>query len=229
MHGLLLINKPQHITSNQTIQKIKKKFKLKKISHCGILDPIASGILIACIERQTNLTKHLQNKKKRYLAYAINGIKSTTHDIDGKISFFDENNIISDKKNIKKHIKTIKKTTNQIPPIFSSIKHNGIQFYKYARLDINIKPKHRYIKITKLKIIKISKTHMLLDITCSKGTYIREIINDIGKKLNCTLCIYHIIRLAIGNYNILDSYTLKNILKLKTHEELEKILIQPLN
>lgn len=225
MHGILLLNKPQNITSHDVIQKIKKKFQLEKIGHCGTLDPTASGILITCIGNQTKLTEKMQNKKKRYLTYAISGLESTTHDTDGKITFFDTQNININKPTFKNYIKIIKKTLTQNPPLFSSIKHNGIQFYKYARLEINITPKKRPTNILKLNLIKHVEKIIILDITCSKGTYIREVIHDLGRHLNYPLCVYHIIRLSIDKYNILNSYSLKNVLNLKTKTELKKFLI----
>lgn len=225
MDGILLLNKPQNITSHDAIQKIKKKFKLEKIGHCGTLDPTASGILITCIGQQTKLTEKIQNSQKRYLAYAITGIKSTTHDTHGKITFFDKK-IMHIKKNVlKNYLQIIKKTTLQIPPLFSSVKHNGIHFYKYARLEINIKPKKRNISIIQVSLKTLFEKVIILDITCSKGTYIRETIHQLGKQLNYPLCVYHIIRLSIDKYTILNSYTLNDILKLKTKHELEKFLI----
>lgn len=225
MHGILLLNKPQNITSHEVIQKIKKKFQLEKIGHCGTLDPTASGILIVCIGNQTKLTEKIQNRKKRYLAYAISGLESTTHDTYGKIKFFDTQNVNINTSTFKNYIQVIKNTTNQAPPLFSSIKHNGIQFYKYARLEINIKPKNRPTNIIKINLTTHIEKIIILDITCSKGTYVREIIHNLGKYLNYPLCVYHIIRLSIDKYNILNSYSLKSVLNLKTKYELEKILI----
>lgn len=226
INGLLLINKPTNITSNDVINKIKRNFKIAKIGHCGTLDPLASGLLIISIGDKTKSFNKIIEKKKRYIAFGIIGIKSDTYDINGKIIFYEKKYIKIRKHTIKKYLDSIQKKYKQSPPIFSSIKHNGINFYKYAKLEIKLNPKNTHINLFKLKIIFKTKNLIILDIICEKGTYIRSLIKYFGNKVQIPICIYNIYRISIGNFNILNSYSLKKIIKIKNIITLEKILIK---
>lgn len=210
MKKIILINKKKNINSNFLLNLINKKFNLIKIGHIGTLDPLAEGLLI--------LKKVKKNKKekKRYIIEGILGIKTETLDIKGKIKIYikkDFNNL--DK--IRNIIRLIKRKNKQKIPKISSKKFNGIRFYEYKKFNININ-RIKLIKIYKIKIIKLNKNIITLDIICSSGTFMREIINYIGKKINIPITILKIIRLEIGNNKILNSYDLKNILKLKKKE-----------
>ncbi len=220
---LFMINKPKNITSHDVIKTIKKKFNINKIGYCGTLDPIASGILIINTGNKTKISNKLSNTEKRYIVNGIIGIKSTTYDIKGKIKFFDKNYIPIKKININYTLKIIKKLNKQIPPITSSIKHNNIRMYKYAKLNIKIKPKTRYIDTYKITLIKKIKNLIILDIICSKGTYVRSIVDYIGKKNHIPICINNIIRLSSGKYKLLNAYNLNDINKLNVYN-FEQIL-----
>jgi len=225
INGLLVINKPINITSNHIIEKIKKKFNLNNIGHCGTLDPLANGVLILCIGKKTKNSNIILNQKKRYIVNSIIGIKSKTYDTNGKINFYEKNKIEIEKLKIKHVIKLIQKKYNEKPPLFSSIKHNGLQLYKYARLEIDLKIKKRNTKIYKIGLINKKNNSITLDITCGKGTYIRSLINYLGKKLQQPICVKKISRISSGKYNILHSYNLKNILKLKNIQNFKNILL----
>lgn len=224
INGKLLINKPNNITSHDIIKNIKKKFTINKIGHCGTLDPMANGLIIICFGNNKNNIKKLVNKKKTYIVNAISGIKSNTNDIYGKIEFLEKNDIKINNIKIKYINKIIKKIHKQKPESFSSIKHNGKTFYKYARLNIKIKKNQRKIIIFKINIIKNVNNLITMKITCSKGTYIRSIIRFIGQKLNNPLCVLNITRLSSGKYQILNSYTLKEILNLNNKNELKTLI-----
>ncbi len=208
INGLLIFNKPSGITSNNVLKKIKKIFKPKKIGYIGTLDPISSGILPICFGKTTKLSKYIIKEKKTYITTILLGIKTNTYDSFGYI--------IKKKKNIyneKKLIKIIKKYKGKIKqkiPIYSSCKYKGKPLYKYAIKGIKIK-KSKYINIYKIKIIKIKKNIIKLYIKCSKGTYIRSIINEIGKKIKIGAHIISLKRIKIGKFSIKKSYKFKNI------------------
>ncbi|MDP2763147.1 MAG: tRNA pseudouridine(55) synthase TruB [Enterobacteriaceae bacterium] len=226
MNGIIIINKPKNITSNQTIQKIKTHFKIKKIGHCGTLDPLASGILLVCIGKATKISQELITKNKRYLVEGIIGIKSETDDIDGKIKIIINNLKTKIKNIIKNKLSLIKAEQFQYPSSYSAIKHKGLQLYKYARKGISIIKAKRPANIYNIKLLKLTHTNIILDITCSKGIYIREILNNLSKKTSVPLCVSMIHRLSIDKYKIINSYSLNYILNIKDKNTFLSILIK---
>jgi len=222
IYGILILNKPSGYTSSYTIQKIKKQFNLKKIGHCGTLDPNATGVLIVCIGYATKLSTYLTNVKKRYLVEITTNIKNNTDDIAGETLFFNNNHTYINKDKLIKNINSLKGRQLQIPPIFSALKYKGLALYKYARKNIKIKRIPREIIIYEIKLINIKKYTFTLDIICSKGTYIREIINTLGKRMSLPICTTIISRISAGKYNILNSYSLNDVLNIKN---LDNILI----
>jgi len=202
----LLLNKNQISTSSKFIQKIKRYALCLRIGHSGTLDPSAFGLLIVCIGKKTRYLNFLCVKKKRYLAFVIIGVNSDTYDILGKINFFCEKSVYLDKKKTKISLKILNNIFLQSIPKYSSVKHNAIRLYKYSRLEINFRSKKKNIKIHKINIVKIFKNILVFDVVCSKGTYVREIANIIGKNIYLPICILKIVRLKIGKYSILDSF-----------------------
>ena len=215
--GILIINKTKGLTSNEIIQKIKKLLEIKKIGHCGTLDPLATGLLLTCINKATKLSKNLINLEKEYLVKCKIGIKTYSEDTESKIKKIIKN--LNFKKNeLKEAIKKINKKKKQKPPMLSAIKFKGVPLYKYAKKKIKIKLKKRDIKIYKIKIIKKTKYSLSLIIKCSKGTYIRSIIRDINIIINNSICITSIHRVSSNHYNI------KNSIKLSTLEKNKNLL-----
>lgn len=214
-NDLILINKSENITSNKIIQLLKKKFKINKIGHCGTLDPYASGLLIICVGKKTKLASKIINYEKKYIVIAIIGIKSITDDLDGKIIFYEKNTKTIQKNKIKHELKIIQKNKYHKPHLFSSIKHNGTNLYKFARLDIKMKIKNKENEINKIKLVKNNKKTLIITVTCKHGTYIRSIINELSECIKTPICTLKIIRLSIKKYTILNSYNYKDIINNK--------------
>ncbi len=224
--GLLIFNKPKGITSNNALKKIKNIIKNKKIGYIGSLDPISSGILLIAFGKTNKLFNKIIKKKKTYKVTAKLGETTNTYDAYGYI--------IKKKKVKKKYVKNkINKIINKYKgkilqniPIYSACKYKGKPLYKYAIKGINIKKK-KYIYIYKININKIKNNIIKLTIKCSKGTYIRSIINDIGKKLKCGAYILNLKRIKIGKFTIKKSYNFNDILKKKViinHNKIKKYL-----
>lgn len=198
-------NKSVYLTSNQFIQLIKKYSDIDKIGHSGTLDPSASGVLIVCTNLKTRNLNYLLAQNKRYLVFCIFGLLSDTADIFGKIKYFSLYKFNLEKNKIKTFLLNLKKEFPQNPPMYSSIKHNGYRLYKYSRLEICVNVKHQTVRIYKIFLVKIIGNILILDVKCSKGTYIREIINNLSVMFNFPISVYKIIRLENANYSILDS------------------------
>ncbi len=208
INGLLIFNKPSGLTSNNILQKIKKKFLAKKAGYIGSLDPIASGILLICFGKTTKLFNYIINEKKTYQVTIKLGETTNTHDAYGFI--INKKKINFSYKNLLKHIKNIKGNIKQEIPYYSATKYKGKSLYKYAIKGILIKKK-KNIFIYKTKILYFKINILKLEIICSKGTYIRSLINQLGIKLKCGAYILKLNRIKIGNFNIKKSISFKDI------------------
>lgn len=218
--GVIFLDKPKWLTSNKCLTKIKKLFNIKKAGFIGILDPLATGILPICLGEATKYSNFLSNSDKYYFVEAKLGITTNTFDITGilinysllKINIYDIYNVII----------LFKGKYLQTPSIFSAKKIKGIPAYEYARKNININIKPRIVYIYNIDIINYNNNILTLIVHCSKGTYIRCLINDIGKKLKCGACVNNIRRIQISNY--INEYYLIKYNKLKIIKNISKII-----
>lgn len=207
---MLLVDKPLSWTSFDVVKYIRKslvsKFKIKriKVGHAGTLDPLASGLLIICIGKQTKKISEYQNQSKTYTGKFKLG--ETTPSYDGET----EVNEVFNYDNIKEiDLKSISQKfigkIMQKPPIYSAIKKDGKRMYEYARENIKIEIQEREIEIHEFNIINFSTPYVEFEIKCSKGTYIRSIANDFGKALNSGSYLFELRRINIGDFSILNA------------------------
>jgi len=217
---LLLINKPINWTSFQVVNKIrwliKSNYEIKKIKvgHAGTLDPLAQGLLIVCTGKLTKKIAEFQSAKKGYSGTFFIGATTPSFDLETEIdSTYSIKNI--DKKKLILASKKFLGKSKQSPPIFSAIKLKGKKLYDYARKGESVELKQREIYISKFKLTNINLPLVDFEIECSKGTYIRSIANDFGKKLKVGSYLHKLIRTSIGNFK------LENAIKI---EDFEKII-----
>lgn len=213
INGVLLFDKPYGLSSQHAISKVKNLYNAKKIGHTGTLDPLASGLLPLCFGEATKFSQYLINSDKSYEATICLGICTSTGDSDGviistSISECNENKI-------QNTLPYFLGESIQVPPMYSAIKYKGKPLYKYARLGIFINRKERYIKIYTIKLISCKLPYIKIYITCSKGTYIRVLAEDIGKKLGyCGAYVTKLRRVKVSYFGILCSVTLEKIRKI---------------
>lgn len=233
VHGILLLDKPSGFSSSFLSKKIKKLFYAKKVGHAGTLDPLATGMLPICLGKATKFAKYLLQSDKQYRVLAKLGESTDTFDSTGVvIGVFP---VKFDEQKLKQCLDSFIGQSYQFPPMFSALKYHGIPLYKYARKGISIPIKSRTIYIYDLSVISIRSGNIIeLNIQCSKGTYIRSVINDIGKFLGCGAHVIGLRRLMIGkcikesmiNIKILESIFYNNLLNdLETLNRLDKFLI----
>ena len=201
MHGLLLVNKEVGYTCQDVCNCIKRKFNVKKVGHCGTLDPFANGLLIVGINEGTKILSFLETQNKTYLATIELGIKTDTGDCTGNIIETDKVNKF-DKKEIINVFNSLIGIQKQIPPMYSAIKINGKKLYEYARDNQNIERKAREIQIFLLELVEYKRPLVTFKVTCSKGTYIRTLGEDIASKLNTVGHLKSLTRLNIDNYSL---------------------------
>ncbi len=223
-NGILNIDKPQGITSHDVVDIVRKIFPGIKVGHTGTLDPIATGVLPICIGKATKLSDELLSENKVYKVKMLLGVETDTYDITGKIVF--ANTLNEDEIYIKERIKRFIGKSSQIPPIYSAIKIKGKKAYEYARNNENVSLKPREIEIFNIDDIDVNlrKRQVSFVVSCTKGTYIRSLVHDIGIKLGCGATMIELKRLKTGDFDINDSIDLYEFLNLEYLDMLDKIV-----
>lgn len=214
MNGIILVNKEKDYTSRDIVNILGKIFNTKKIGHTGTLDPLATGVLVICIGNATTISEVLTAHEKEYIASIILGIETDTLDMTGNI--INEKESIIDESSIDSVLKSFIGTYNQEVPKYSAVKVDGKKLYEYARNneEVILPKKEVTIKnIERISNIKYENGKTIFDIKCivSKGTYIRSLIRDIGKKLNTYGCMTSLCRTRQGKFKLEDSYTIDEI------------------
>ena len=223
-NGVLNIDKPQGITSHDIVDVIRKIFPTVKVGHTGTLDPLATGVLPICIGKATKLSDVLTSETKKYKVKMLLGVETDTYDVTGKIVFASV--VKEDEIYIKERIKRFIGKQEQVPPIYSAIRIDGRHAYSYAREGKKLELPPREIEIFNIEDIKVElpKREVEFVVTCTKGTYIRSLVNDIGKKIGCGAIMIELTRLQTGNFKIEDSIKLYDFLKLDYEDMLDKII-----
>ena len=222
--GILNINKPAGITSYDVVDVIKKIFDGSKVGHTGTLDPIATGVLPIVIGDATKLSDELMAEKKVYRVKMLLGVETNTYDITGRIVFASV--IRNDEIYIRERIKRFIGKQEQVPPAYSAIRVDGKRAYEYAREGKELKLKAREIEIYNIDNIAVDlrKREVTFDVYCTKGTYVRSLVNDIGKKLGCGATMIELTRLKNGNFDIKDSISLYDFLKMD-YDDMKKQVV----
>ena len=223
--GVFVLDKSSGTSSNSALQQVKRLFGANKAGHTGSLDPLASGLLPICLGQSTKVAQFLLDDDKRYFVRGKLGEVSDTGDSDGKISQYGSTSGI-DETTIKDSLKKFVGVISQVPPMFSALKKNGTPLYKLARKGIEVERNPREVKIYEIQFISLEANILTLEVSCSKGTYIRTLIEDIGKDLNCGAHVIELRRIGFAHLNIDQSKTFDQINKLSSGE-LEKLLIGP--
>lgn len=211
VHGVLLLDKPQGMTSNDALQKVKRLFNAKKAGHTGALDPLATGMLPICFGEATKFSQYLLDSDKRYRVIAKLGERTDTSDADGQIISTRSVNITQSQ--IDEALTHFRGDILQVPTMFSALKYQGKPLYEYARQGIVIEREARPITIYDNQFIQYDSTkhELTLEIHCSKGTYIRTIIDDLGELLGCGAHVIYLRRLQVSNYPIDNMITLDEL------------------
>jgi len=199
--GIFLIDKPMGITSFEVVKKIKKWLNVKKIGHGGTLDPLATGVLPIFVNKATKIAQFFLNMDKTYDATMRLGLETETQDIEGKVTRVCKKIDVS-LEELKTVMEDFQGKITQIPPSYSSLKVGGVPLYKWVRKGIKIQPAPREVEIYELNLKSFRPPEVDFEVSCSKGTYIRTLCSDIGKKLGCGACLARLRRLKTGPFTI---------------------------
>lgn len=207
INGILLLDKPANITSNGALQRVKRLFNAKKAGHTGSLDPIATGMLPLCFGEATKFSQFLLESNKSYLVTAKLGEETTTGDCEGAV--IARKPIVNiDAARITTLMQTFIGEIDQVPPMFSAIKHQGKPLYELARQGIEIERKARRIKIFSLELDNVASDHFTFRVHCSKGTYVRTLVEELGRALECGAHVTALRRIHVSPYENALMYTL---------------------
>lgn len=197
--GIVLLNKPIGLSSNQALQRVRRLYQAAKAGHTGALDPLATGMLPLCLGEATKFSQYLLDANKRYLTCIQLGKRTTTGDREGEVLTEELIPTITD-ESLEKILDGFRGEIEQIPPMYSALKHEGRPLYEYARQGIVIERKRRRVTISNLTLVSRTEDTLTLDIQCSKGTYIRTIGEDIGEALGCGAHLHSLHRISTAGY-----------------------------
>ena len=206
--NLILIDKPIEWSSFDVVKKVRYLTKIKKVGHAGTLDPFATGLLILGTGRETRILSQISNATKEYIASIQLGKSTDTYDITGQV--IEETDIIDiDETEIQSNLESFLGEYEQIPPMYSAKKVNGKRLYKLARAGKEIERKAQYVFIYEIKQLSRRDSELEFYIKCSKGTYIRSLAHDIGRKCGCGAFLNSLRRVAIDDYVIEKALTVQ--------------------
>ena len=225
-NGIIAINKPEGISSARVVARIKKALGVKKAGHTGTLDPFATGLMLCTINKATRISQFFLEGNKKYLARVCLGRETDTYDRTGKTIFTASDGVMDglEKKDIEQAIKSFTGIQDQVPPIFSALKHKGQPLYKLARQGKKIIKPPRQIEIFSLKIKQIKLPCFDLEVFCSSGTYIRSLAFDIGRKLGCGAYLSELCRIESSAFKLEDTIKLFELEEIDKVDALERII-----
>lgn len=224
LNGVLIVDKPESMTSARLVSKIKRWTHAKKVGHTGVLDPFATGVMICCLNQATRISQFFLNGDKAYEAVLHLGIETDTQDYTGTIISENKTDELT-KSDVEKAIHKFKGPLEQLPPVYSALKHNGTPLYKLARRGIPFQKPARKITIYDIKVISVNIPEVRIWVSCSKGTYIRALCSDIGKVLNCGAHLKGLKRVSSCGFSIDQTLSLTELELSASENSLEKSII----
>lgn len=226
INGILLLDKPNGASSNAALQAVKRLFKARKAGHTGSLDPLASGLLPICFGRATKISGFLLDADKRYWVRAKLGIGTDTGDAEGEVSAESSAAHVKE-ETLLKVLQDFTGVQQQVPPMYSAVKHKGKRLYELAREGIEVEREPREITLHELRLLKFQGDCLELDMHCSKGTYVRTLIEDIAAALDTCAHVIELRRTAVGPFDGETMYDMPSLERLAEEgtEALDVVLL----
>jgi len=224
--GVLLLDKPLGLTSNAALQEVKRLYGAAKAGHTGSLDPLADGLLPLCFGEATKMSAFLLDADKRYHVHVQLGVRTATGDAEGEVLERREVGKLGPEQ-IEAVLDEFRGEIQQLPPMYSAVKHQGRRLYELAREGVEVERKPRTIQIYELRLGEVSGDTFELDIHCSKGTYVRTLAEDIGERLGCGAHVAALRRTAVGPYGEEAMVTLEHLREVaeSSREKLDEFLL----
>lgn len=223
MNGILLIDKEPDWTSNDVVAKLKGILHQRRIGHSGTLDPMATGLLVVFVGRATRAVEFAEGHDKRYLASLRLGIDTDTQDTSGTV--LERRPVSVTREELEAALNNFKGELEQIPPMYSAIKHKGRPLYEIARKGGQVERKARKITVYDISVTGEQEGDYLLDIRCSKGTYVRTLCHDLGQALGCGGCMSSLRRVEAGQFKVENAYKLCRVQEYADMDRAEELLL----
>ena len=221
--GVINVYKEPGYTSHDVVAKMRGILKQKKIGHTGTLDPAAEGVLPVCLGKGTKLCDMLTDKTKTYEAVLLLGRETDTQDTTGQT--LSEAPVSVTEEDVREAVLSFVGEYDQIPPMYSALKVDGKKLYELARAGKEVERQARAVTIHEISILSIDLPRVTMSVTCSKGTYIRTLCYDIGRKLGCGGCMEHLTRTRVDRFEVKDSLTLAQIEALRDEDRLQEHIV----
>lgn len=223
IHGIINIYKERGYTSHDVVGKLRGILKQKKIGHTGTLDPEAEGVLPVCLGKATKLCDLLTDKDKTYRAVLLLGKMTDTQDLTGTV--LAESPVTCTEEEAKAAVLSFVGEYDQIPPMYSALKVNGQKLCDLARAGKEVERKARRVTIHEIRIVSVELPRITMEVTCSKGTYIRTLCQDIGEKLGCGGCMESLLRTRVSRFKLEDAWKLEEVEALVRAENLMSAIL----
>jgi tRNA pseudouridine55 synthase len=220
MDGIINVYKEKGFTSHDVVAKMRGILRMKKIGHTGTLDPDAEGVLPVCLGKGTKLCDMLTDRTKTYQAVMLLGRETDTQDTSGQT--LAEYPVDVTPEQVEEAVMSFFGPYMQIPPMYSALKVNGKKLYELARAGKEVERQPRPVEILEIRVDRIELPRVTMTVTCSKGTYIRTLCYDIGRKLGCGACMEHLLRTRVDRFRVEDSLTLSQIETLRDEGRVEE-------
>ncbi len=222
MDGILVVNKPPGWTSHDVVARVRRLTRQKRVGHAGTLDPMATGVLLVCLGRATRVAEYLITSDKKYRAVMRLGVETDTYDADGQVLATQPVNL--DESTLRGALERFVGEIDQVPPMYSALKHEGKPLYKLARKGVQVEREPRRVTIHGITLREWQSPHAMIDVHCSTGTYIRSLAHDVGAVLGCGAHLAALTRLASGSFTLDDAMTLEALEHLTDPRDLSGLL-----
>ncbi len=222
--GILLVDKPEGITSYGVVDKVKRILHVKKVGHCGTLDPFATGVLIICVGQATRIVDQLLTQDKVYAFTAVMGSETDTQDKTGSVVASWPTCHVS-RQEIEAALQEFTGHVEQKVPRFSAVKIAGKRLYQLTRDGVDVDPPTRAVEIKRLRLVRYDWPEVEIEVACSKGTYVRQLATDMGRKLGCGAHVAELRRLASGSFTLDRAISLERLMELGEQNRLHEAFI----
>ncbi|MBI3315171.1 MAG: tRNA pseudouridine(55) synthase TruB [Candidatus Omnitrophica bacterium] len=210
MEGVIVVNKPPGITSHDVVGFVRRKFKMRRVGHAGTLDPLATGVLVMLLGKSTKLFDRFVAFDKSYRATLRLGTKTATADIMGRVIEEKPFSGIT-RSRVEEVFRGFVGDIEQKPPMVSAVKHQGRRLYKIAREGKSVERAVRKVRVDEVRLLSFALPEVEFFMACSKGTYVRQLVEDVGEVLGCGACISQIERVKVGPFDIKDAVKLEDL------------------
>lgn len=211
--GILNVDKPLGRTSHDVVERVRELTDVRRVGHAGTLDPLATGVLVVCVGRAaTRIAEFLMGEQKAYCADLRLGITTDTFDAEGEV--VSESPVDVDREDVERVLKQFRGSIEQVPPMYSAVKHRGKPLYRLARQGVEVERASRRVEITSLELVAWNPPECTLEMTCSAGTYVRVLAHDLGQVLGCGAYVTGLTRLASGQFRLEDAITLRQFARM---------------